>query len=116
MVKKILETEPLTLAEVKSTLTKRGKKAELSYIQRVTLEHTMKFSSLPARTARALVKKLIKKFEMDESLAIQIVDILPTTTEEITAFLSRAPRSYTEEEINEIFSMIDEPRRREAGK
>lgn len=108
MSKEVIESQPLTLAEVKNTLTKRGKKAELSYIQRVTLEHTIKFSSLTPRTSRALVNKLVKNFEMDEPLAIQLIDIAPTTVEELAAFLARSPRTYTPDEIADISTLISE--------
>jgi DNA-directed RNA polymerase subunit F len=111
-MKKILEAEPLTLAEVKQSLTKRGRKAELSYIQRVTLEHTIRFSPLTARTTRSIVKKLVKKFEMDETLAIQLVDIIPTTPEELASFLVRAPRTYTEEEQQKILEILEAPRKK----
>ncbi|MFW9831530.1 MAG: RNA polymerase Rpb4 family protein [Candidatus Thorarchaeota archaeon] len=116
MVKEIVESQPLTLAEVKNTLTKRGKKAELSYIQRVTFDHTVKFSSLQARSARTLVNKLVKKFEMEESLAIQIVDIVPTTTEELASFLARAPRTYTADEVTEILELLESAIPKEATK
>jgi DNA-directed RNA polymerase subunit F len=108
MGKDTLEVEPLTLAEVKNTLAKRAKKAELSYIQRVTLEHTSKFSSLTPRAARALVSKLVKQYEMEEALAIQLVDVAPTTTDEIAAFVAKAPRTYTQEEIAQILEAIKE--------
>jgi DNA-directed RNA polymerase subunit F len=116
MVKKIIESKPLTLAEVKSTLTKRGKKAELSYIQRVTLDHTIKFSSLPARTANLLVRKLVNKFEMEEALAIQLVDIAPTTTDELASFLARAPRTYTPDEVSDILELLISSMKKEASK
>lgn len=116
MAKEIIESQPLTLAEVKSTLTKRGKKAELSYIQRVTLDHTTKFSSLPARTAKALVKKLVSKYDMEEALAIQIVDIAPTTSDELASFLARAPRTYTPDEASDILELLEASRKKEAAK
>lgn len=116
MTKDILESEPLTLAEVKTTLVKRGKKAELSYIQRVTLEHTIKFSSLSIRSAKALVKRLMKKYEMEEPLAIQLVDISPSTTEELAAFLARAPRTYTSDEINDILELLTATKKKETAK
>ena len=112
MVKEVKESKPLTLAEVRSTLTKRGKKAELSYIQRVTLEHTIKFSPLNSRTARALVKKLMKGFELDEDLAIQLVNILPSTAPELAAFLARSPRTYTKEETKGILGIIKESQKK----
>ncbi|MFX1563256.1 MAG: hypothetical protein ACFFDP_08105 [Promethearchaeota archaeon] len=115
MVKDILEVQPLTLAEVKSTLAKRGKKAELSYIQRVTHEHTIKFSSLTARQARSLVKKLMK-FDMDETLAIQIIDASTTTTEELASFLAKAPKTYTAEEISKIFEILEAQRKKTKAK
>ncbi len=116
MSKKIIESQPLTLAEVKNTLIKRGKKAELSYIQRVTLDHTVKFSAFQARTAKALVKKLVKKYEMEESLAIQIVDVAPSTREEIAAFLARTPRTYTSDEVSEILELLKASTPKEAAK
>ncbi len=106
-MKNILETKPLTLAEVKQFLTKRGRKAELSYIQRVTLEHTMRFSPLTARTTRSIVKKLVNKLEMEETLAIQLVDIIPTTAEELASFLAKAPRTYSEEEQKTILEFLE---------
>lgn len=116
MTKEIIESKPLTLAEVKSTLTKRGKKAELSYIQRVTLDHTAKFSSLSARTAKSVVNKLVKKYEMEETLAIQIVDIAPTTTDELASFLARSPRTYTPDEIADILELLESSTKKEAAK
>ena len=116
MAKEIIESKPLTLAEVKSTLTKRGKKAELSYIQRVTLDHTVKFSSLPARTAKSLVSKLISKYEMEEPLAIQLVDIAPTTTDELASFLARSPRTYTPDEVSDILELLVSSMKKEAAK
>ncbi|MFX1474586.1 MAG: RNA polymerase Rpb4 family protein [Promethearchaeota archaeon] len=111
-MKKILEAEPLTLAEVKQSLTKRGRKAELSYIQRVTLEYTTRFSPLTARKTRSIVNKLVKKFDMEENLAIQLVDILPTTTEELASFLSKASRTYSEEEQEKILEILEVPRKK----
>ncbi|MHA2405611.1 MAG: RNA polymerase Rpb4 family protein [Candidatus Hermodarchaeia archaeon] len=116
MAKEIIESKPLTLAEVKSTLTKRGKKAELSYIQRVTLDHTVKFSSLPARTAKSLVTKLKNKYEMEEPLAIQLVDIAPTTADELASFLARAPRTYTPDEVSDILELLISSMKKEAAK
>ncbi len=116
MVKDVVESQPLTLAEVKSTLTKRGKKAELSYIQRVTLEHTVKFSSMSSRTARSIVKRLVKKYEMEEPLAIQLVDVAPSTADEIAAFLARTARSYTADEISEILALLESAIPKEAAK
>jgi len=116
MSKEIIESQPLTLAEVKATLTKRGKKAELSYIQRVTLEHTMKFSSLPARTAKSLVNSLMKKYDMEQPLAIQLVDIAPTTSDELASFLARAPRTYTPDEIADILELLVSSMKKEAAK
>ena len=116
MAKEIIESKPLTLAEVKATLTKRGKKAELSYIQRVTLDHTVKFSSLPGRTAKSLVKKLVKKYEMDEPLAIQLVDIAPSTADELASFLARSPRTYTPDEVSDILELLVSSMKKEAAK
>jgi DNA-directed RNA polymerase subunit F len=116
MTKEIIESEPLTLAEVKSTLTKRGKKAELSYIQRVTLDHTVKFSNIPARTAGSLVKKLMIKFDMEKPLAIQLIDIAPTTTDELNAFLARAPQTYTADQISDMLELLAAATAKEAAK
>jgi len=115
MPKDTLEVQPLTLAEVKSALTKRSKKSELSYIQRITLEHTMKFSPLTASQARSVVKKLMK-YDIDETLAIQLIDASVTTTDELTSFLAKAPKTYTVEEIKEILEIIETSRQKAKAK
>jgi len=114
MVKEILEVQPLTLAEVKKILTQRGKKGELSYIQRVTLEHATRFSYFNASEARSMVRKLMKKFGMEEEMAIQLVNIAPTTTEELETFLARGPHSYTQEELEKILEVLTLKKRKKS--
>jgi len=115
VVKEILEVQPLTLAEVKKILTQRGRKGELSYIQRVTLEHATRFSSFSASEARSMIKKLMKKFEMEEEMAIQLVNIVPTTVEELETFLAKSPRPYTKEDLKKILDILT-PKKKKSGK
>jgi DNA-directed RNA polymerase subunit F len=76
----------------------------------------VKFSALPSRSAKSLVKKLVKKFDMEKNLAIQIVDIAPTTTDELASFLARSPRTYTPDEAGDILELLESSMKKGAAK
>jgi DNA-directed RNA polymerase subunit F len=53
---------------------------------------------------------------MEEPLAIQLVDIAPTTADELASFLARAPRTYTPDEVSDILELLVSSLKKEAAK
>ncbi|MBS7249757.1 MAG: DNA-directed RNA polymerase subunit F [Candidatus Freyarchaeota archaeon] len=105
---KILKERRLTLAEVKKILEERSMKGELSYIQRVTLDYATKFSQLSVEKSIEIVKRLIENFGVSESTAIQIVNAVPKSIDELRVFLTNEQKIFTEEELNKILKILEE--------
>ncbi len=105
---KILKERRLTLAEVKKILEERSMKGELSYIQRVTLDYATKFSQLSVEKSIEIVKRLIENFGISESTAIQIVNAVPKSIDELRVFLTNEQKIFTEEELNRILKSLEE--------
>jgi DNA-directed RNA polymerase subunit F len=105
---KILKERRLTLAEVKKILEERSTKGELSYIQRVTLDYATKFSQLSVEKSIEIVKRLIENFGISESTAIQIVNAVPKSIDELRVFLTNEQKIFTEEELNRILKILEE--------
>ncbi|MHA1687054.1 MAG: RNA polymerase Rpb4 family protein [Candidatus Heimdallarchaeaceae archaeon] len=106
MPKKILKKKPVTLAEAAELLQQRSEESELSYWQRVALEHAIQNSPLPAEVSREIVNTLIERFELTELSAFSIVNTLPTMPEELKDLLQKEPKMLTESDIAEIFEYL----------
>ncbi|MFB0560613.1 MAG: DNA-directed RNA polymerase subunit F [Candidatus Lokiarchaeia archaeon] len=105
---KILKERLLNLAEVKKILEERSSKGELSYVQRVTLDYATKFSQLPVEKSVEIVKRLIENFGISESTAIQIVNAVPKSIDELRVFLTNEQKIFTEEELSEFLKTLEE--------
>ncbi|MGQ9720213.1 MAG: hypothetical protein ACUVXA_02700 [Candidatus Jordarchaeum sp.] len=106
---KILKERLLNLAEVKKILEERSSKGELSYFQRVTLDYATKFSQLSAEKSVQIIKKLTENFGISESTAIQIVNAVPKSIDELRVFLTNEQKIFTEEELSEFLKILEEP-------
>ncbi len=106
MPREIVEHEEVTLAQVKKLLTQRKKDGELSFQQKITLEHASTFAKMTPSVSEKLVEKLIKKYSLSRSLAVQVVNIAPTTMEELKTILDPRNTDLTEEQLVEIVDLV----------
>lgn len=106
MPKEIISEEEVTLPQVKKLLAQRGKEGELSFQQSITLEHASAFSRMAPAVSIKVVDKLLKSYDLTRSQAVQIVNIAPTTVEELKSILSSRSTSLTDEQIIEIVDLI----------
>jgi DNA-directed RNA polymerase subunit F len=98
----------VSLSEVKNILKKLDKeREELSYEQRIALEHAQKFAKLPVGKIQDLIKELTKLEYIDEKHAFKIADILPTTEDDIKAIFAKERTSVGEGEIKEILKIVN---------
>nr|MDO8080658.1 RNA polymerase Rpb4 family protein [Candidatus Freyarchaeota archaeon] len=105
---KILKEKLLNLAEVKKILEERSTKGELSYVQRVTLDYATKFSQFSVEKSVEIVRKLMETFGISESTAIQIVNAVPKSIDELRAFLTNEQKIFTEEELSKLLKILEE--------
>jgi DNA-directed RNA polymerase subunit F len=106
MPKEIISEEEVTLPQVKKLLAQRGKEGELSFQQSITLEHASAFSRMAPAVSLKVVEKLIKNYDLTRSQSVQIVNIAPTTIEELKSILSSRATSLSDEQLIEIVDLI----------
>jgi DNA-directed RNA polymerase subunit F len=93
MSKKSLEDKPLTVPQVKQALEALGEE-QLDQFQRRTLDYTAKFTKTTPENAETLVQKLVKEFELELNEAVEIVNCMPESVEEIRVFLGGVEEVY----------------------
>ena len=82
--RKVLKEEPISIPEMKEVLDSIDVPEEaLPPIVVKVKEYVNKFSKVPPEKAKKLKKKLMELDEVTEEKAVQIINILPKTPEEI---------------------------------
>jgi DNA-directed RNA polymerase subunit F len=106
---KVKRKEELTLARAKELLEEvQSKWGKLKYFQQITLDYLTKFSKLPADKAEELVDKLCKDFGLSRAAAIQVVNIMPESIEELRQLLIKEGRAFLPEELNEVRKHLEQ--------
>jgi len=105
---KKVENKPITIPEVKKILENLGR--ELNQFQRRTLDYTMVFSKLESEKATELRLKLVKDFGIDEKEAVQIVNCMPESIEELRIFLPKH-RVIETEKLQKMVELINSYRK-----
>jgi len=105
--KRIVEEKEVTIAEAKRVLEEGG---ELNPFQQRTFDYLSKFSKIEASKAGELVKKL-EQLEIDRVDAIQIVNCVPSTVEELRVFFAASKKKIIRaSKLEEILKLLDKYR------
>jgi len=112
MSRKPLRERSLTLPEVKKLLESLGEE-KLDQFQRRSLDYVSKFSRVEPDKAEKLLKALIEKFGLEEEEAIQVVNSMPESIEEIRVFLAGGRKIVEMSKLQEILNLLDEYRKEE---
>lgn len=110
MARKTLRGRPLTVPEVKKLLESVGEE-KLDQFQRRTLDYASKFSKVEEEKTETLVKNLVEQFELEEEEAIQIVNCMPQSIEEIRVFVGGGRRIIETSKLQAILNLLDEYRK-----
>ncbi|MHA1186685.1 MAG: RNA polymerase Rpb4 family protein [Candidatus Heimdallarchaeota archaeon] len=108
MPKETLNKKPVSLPEVVSIFNKRKKDGELNYLQRIALDHAKSSAQLTGKQATSLKKELTTKYELSEAIAINIVNFMPDTIDELRIYVQDAARVYSTEELENILNLLVE--------
>lgn len=100
----------LTVPEVKKALELIGED-KLDQFQRRSLDYASKFAKVDDAKAETIVDTLRTKFGLDEEEAIQIVNCMPESIEEIRVFLGGGRKIIETSKLQEILSFLDEQRK-----
>jgi DNA-directed RNA polymerase subunit F len=106
--KEISETR-LTLPQVKKVLETIGEE-NLDQFQRRTLDYVSKFAKVDPAKAEELVAMLVKEYELDEVEAVQIINCMPETVDELRVFLAGGRKIIEDQKLEKIVSILNESR------
>lgn len=109
MGKRELSENRLTLPQVKKMLEAIGEE-NLDQFQRRTLDYVNKFSKVDAAKAKKLLEKLVKEFGLDEAEAVQVVNCMPETVDELRVFLAGGRKIIETAKLEAIISLLNESR------
>ncbi|MBX5327966.1 MAG: RNA polymerase Rpb4 family protein [Candidatus Bathyarchaeota archaeon] len=110
MAGKSEKEKKLTLPEVKKLLESIGEE-NLDQFQRRTYDYVSKFSKVDAEAAGKLVEKLVKEFGLDEEEAVQIVNCMPKSVDELRVFLAAGRKIIETSKLEAIVILLDEHRK-----
>jgi DNA-directed RNA polymerase subunit F len=99
----------LTLPQVKSVLEEIGEE-NLDQFQRRTLDYVNKFSKVDAKAAEKLLEKLMKEFDLEEAEAVQVVNCMPETVDELRVFLASGRKIIETAKLEAIVKLLDDSR------
>lgn len=112
MYRRALKEKMLTIPEVKELLEAVGEE-NLDQFQRRAFDYTSKFAKTDGKSARELVKGLVEKFDVEEEEAVQVVNCMPETIEEIRVFLAGGRKIVETQKMKQILAFLNQHRKGE---
>ena len=109
MSKREVSESRLTLPQVKKVLETIGEE-NLDQFQRRTLDYASKFSKVTPEKAEELLQTLVKEYELDEAEAVQIINCLPETVDELRVFLAGGKKIIEAQKLSQIVELLNENR------
>ena len=106
--KKVIDTDPITIAEVKSMLGEISEHYELTYEQNLSLDHVTKFSKLDEEEAKKLVEELSEIIKKTQ--AIKVTDIMPEDLADLRLIFAKERGSFKQEDMEKILEIVDKYR------
>jgi len=112
MVRKVLKVQPITIPQVRALLKSIGEE-NLDQFQRRTLDYASKFSKLSAESSEKLLEELKGEAGLSEEEAVQIVNCMPKSIEELRVFLAGGRRIVETSKLELILSLLNKYRESE---
>ncbi len=109
MSKREVSENRLSLPQVKKLLEDIGGE-NLDQFQRRTLDYVSKFSKVEPEKAEELLQTLVKEYELDEAEAVQIINCMPETVDELRVFLAGGRKIIETQKLNQIVELLNESR------
>ena len=103
MPRKVIEVKSETISEAKVLMEKAGD--ELGEFQRRTLDYLNKFAK--NEKARETVENLVKKLGLNIGDAIQLVNCMPNSIQEVRSILTVKGKVILTEELDKILKELD---------
>ena len=109
MSKREVSESRLTLPQVKKIMEAIGED-NLDQFQRRTLDYVSKFTKAAPEKAEELLQMLLKEYELDEAEAVQIINCMPETVDELRVFLAGGRKIIETQKLSQIVEILNESR------
>ena len=109
MSKKEVSESRLTLPQVKKILENIGEE-NLDQFQRRTLDYANKFSKVEPEKAEELLQTLTKEYGLEEAEAVQVINCMPETIDELRVFLAGGKKIIETSKLHTIVELLNENR------
>lgn len=106
--KKVIENNPITMAEVKEILEERSQSIELTYEQNLALDHVTKFAKLDCESSKKLVDELQNIIKKNQ--AIRLTNIMPEDMADMRLMFAKERGSHKKEELEQLLKIIEQYR------
>lgn len=110
MARRPLRERMLTVPEVKKMLDLIGEE-KLDQFQRRTFDYASKFSKVDDKKVDTLLKALVEQYGLEEEEAIQIINCMPKSLEELRVFLGGGRKIIEASKLQGILNLLDEYRK-----
>ncbi len=112
MARKALKERIVTVPQVKEALESIGEE-RLDQLQRRSLDYATKFSKTDSKKIETILNELREKFELEEEEAVQIVNAMPASIQEIRVFLAGGRKIIETSKLEKILVFLNKNRKKE---
>ena len=112
MARKALKERIVTVPQVKEALEAIGEEG-LDQFQRRSLDYATKFSKVNPDIVDTVVKEFVEQFEVEEEEAVQIINAMPESIQEIRVFLAGGRRIIETSKLEKILVFLNKYRKKE---
>jgi len=106
--KEIIESEPISGAEVKKIIEDFSENNELNYEQNITLNHLARFKRYSVEDSKEIVEKLQNEFGLRPRVAVHIVDLVPKDLADMRLIFAKEPSKVEKEDMGKILEFLEQ--------
>ncbi len=103
----IIKKEIVTLPHVKEIL-ESVKPDDMDQIQRWTADYVTKFAKADSKKAQKMVRQLVDQCDLTEEEAVEVVNIMPVSLEELRAFTFGWKKLILTETLERMLNILKE--------
>ncbi|HKZ62515.1 MAG TPA: RNA polymerase Rpb4 [Nitrososphaera sp.] len=103
----IIKKEIVTLPQVKEIL-ESVKPDDMDQIQRWTADYVTKFSKADSKKAQKMMRQLVDQCDLTEEEAVEVVNIMPVSLEELRAFTFGWKKLILTETLEKMLNILKE--------
>ena len=112
MARKALKERIITVPQVKEALESIGEE-RLDQFQRRSLDYATKFTKVDADKVDTILSKFVEEFEVEEDEAVQIINAMPESVQEIRVFLAGGRKIIESSKLEKILEFLNKYRKKE---